>query len=83
MPFPRVLIWKWSIEIETVFNKKKEQISWVWYLTASGGDITLTKIWTCPWYDIKQSDGKARRNMDYPFIGIAPRSTMTQNGSTS
>ena len=42
----------------------------------------------CPGYDIKQFDGVcgshnagALRNIEYFFIAIAPRSTLTQSGS--
>ena len=30
------------------------------------------------WYDIKPSDGEAPGNMDYSFITIAPRFTLTR-----
>ena len=39
------------------------------------------------WYDSKQSDGEVpvmlpSRNVEYPFIAIAPRSFLAQSGST-
>ena len=34
-----------------------------------------------PGYDIKQSDGNLR-TVEYPFIAIALRSTLTQSGGT-
>ena len=36
----------------------------------------------CPGYDMKQSDGQALGNAEYPFIAIALSSTLTQSGST-
>ena len=42
----------------------------------------------CPGYDTKQSDGEvpvnagALGNAEYPFIAIAPRSTLARSGST-
>ena len=42
----------------------------------------------CPGYDTLQSDGEVPSdagglgNAEYPFITIAPRSTLAQNGST-
>ena len=42
----------------------------------------------CPGYDTKQSDGEVPAmlelmgNMEYPFIAIAPRSTLARSGST-
>ena len=42
----------------------------------------------CPGSDTKQSDSDAPvmperwRNAEYPFMAIAPRSTVTQSGST-
>ena len=39
----------------------------------------------CPRYDTKQSDGEAPvafGNADYPFMTIAPRSTLVRSGST-
>ena len=30
----------------------------------------------CPEYDTKQSDSEALENIEYPFIAIAPRSTL-------
>ena len=41
-----------------------------------------------PGYDTKQSDGEAQSNVgalestEYPFIAIAPRSSLDWNGST-
>ena len=36
----------------------------------------------CPRYDIKQSDGEALGNVEYPFIAIVPRSTLIWSAST-
>ena len=42
----------------------------------------------CPEYDTKQSDGEVPAmlelwgNAEYPFIAIAPRSTLSRSGST-
>ena len=33
-------------------------------------------------YDIKQSNGEALGNAEFPFIKIAPRSTLARSGST-
>ena len=35
----------------------------------------------CPGYDIKQSDGEASVMLEYSFIAITPRSTLTWNKS--
>ena len=35
-----------------------------------------------PGYDIKQSEAGALKNAEYPFIAIAPRSTLARGGST-
>ena len=56
-------------------------------IVQSAGAIEYTNCKTppkkkCPGYDTKQSDGKVRVILEYPFIAIAPRSTLAWSGST-
>ena len=36
----------------------------------------------CPGYNTKLSDGEALRNVEYHFIAIIPRSTLTESSCT-